>query len=292
MDWNGIVDNAEAKLKPAELRQVMARHGFQLKKGYGQNFLIDTRVLDAIVQAAELDETTGAFEVGPGAGVVTRPLSFAAKRIVAVEKDESLAPVLAETVGDRANVEIIYGDVLETDLAQVWDRFSDCSHIVVVANLPYYVTTPILFYLLESDLPMERIVVMVQQEVAERMMAQPATKAYGALSVAVQARAAVTKIVSVPAGAFLPPPTVASAVVKLQVYHEPPVPIGDPARFRRVVKAAFGMRRKTLLNALSAGFGITKEEVQQWLDAAGIDGRRRGETLSLTEFARLSADFH
>lgn len=266
----------------------MAKHGFQLKKGFGQNFLTDLHVLDAIVDAAQVTAADGVFEVGPGAGVVTRPLSFQAKRVVAVEKDCTLQPVLMETIGLRDNVEVVYDDVLDVDLPELWKQFDECERVVAVANLPYYVTTPILFRLLESPVRLSNIVVMVQREVADRMMATPGTKTYGALSVAVQARAAVSRVAVVPPGAFLPPPTVASAVVRLQLYDVPPVPILDAKLFRNVVKAAFGTRRKTLRNALATGFGLAREEIAQWLQTADIDGDRRGETLHLQEFASLA----
>jgi 16S rRNA (adenine1518-N6/adenine1519-N6)-dimethyltransferase len=281
----------ESVLKPSELRGIMVRHGFQLKKGYGQNFLVDLHVLDAIVDAAAISHADGVFEVGPGAGVVTRPLSFRAKRVVTVEKDRTLESVLTDTVGHRDNVEIVFADVLDVDLTTLWQRFNDCDRVVAVANLPYYVTTPILFHLLESKVRLANIVVMVQKEVADRMMAKPGSKAYGALSVAVQSRAKVTRVATVPPGAFLPPPSVASAVVHLSLYDTPPVAISDSEMFRRVVKAAFGTRRKTLRNALATGFRFSKEEIEAWLNQAGIDGLRRGETLNLHEFAALTEAF-
>jgi 16S rRNA (adenine1518-N6/adenine1519-N6)-dimethyltransferase len=274
--------------QPSQLKALLARHGFSFKKQLGQNFLIDARILTAIEQAAELTEADGAFEIGPGAGVVTQRIARSAKRVVAVEKDASLASVLDDALAAFPNVEVVFADVLKVDLPDLWTRFADCRRVSVVANLPYYVTTPILFHVLESGVRPYNIVVMVQREVADRMCAAPGSKDYGALSVAVQYHAEVDKVVRVPPSSFLPPPGVESMVVRLRCRSKPPVEVLDEATFFRVVRASFAMRRKTLLNTLAGPLGLSKDECARLLDGAGIDGRRRGETLTLDEFAAIA----
>ncbi len=274
--------------KPSQLKALLARHGFSFKKQLGQNFLIDARILDMIEQAAELTDADGAFEIGPGAGVVTQRLARAAKRVVAVEKDASLGAVLNDSLAEFPNVEVVYADVLKVDLPELWTRFADCRRVSVVANLPYYVTTPILFHILESAVRPHNIVVMVQREVADRMSAAPGSKDYGALSVAVQYHAEVDKVVRVPASSFLPPPGVDSMVVRLRCRNKPPVDVVDESTFFRVVRASFAMRRKTLLNTLAGPLGLSKDECLRLLEGCGIDSRRRGETLTLGEFAAIA----
>lgn len=273
---------------PGSLRPILQKHGFVLKKGLGQNFLIDERILDQIVAAAQITPADGVFEVGPGAGTLTQRLAQLAKRVVAVERDESLRPVLQETLADFPQVNVVYEDVLKTDLLALWQHFADCEQVIVVANLPYYVTTPILFRILEAEIPVSRIIVMVQKEVAARLAAQPGSKDYGALTVTVAMRAQVETVTQVHRGAFLPPPGVDSTVVRLNCYQRPPVAVRTVDGFRKVVRAAFATRRKTLLNALSAGLQVGKTTVADSLQAAGIAPVRRGETLSLEEFARLT----
>jgi 16S rRNA (adenine1518-N6/adenine1519-N6)-dimethyltransferase len=279
-------------VRPSELKELLYRHGFSFKKQFGQNFLIDERVLSRIVEAAELTARDGAFEIGPGAGVVTRRLARNAKQVVTVEKDRTLAPVLEDSLKGMENVKVVFEDVLETDLEQLWENFSDCDKVSVVANLPYYITTPILFHLLDSDIRLANIVVMVQKEVADRMMAEPGTKDYGALSVAVQYRAEVDKVVQVSPGCFLPPPNVESTVVRLRIRSEPPVKVDNEKLFSEVVRAAFGMRRKTLLNALSAGLSLAKKDCEQMFETLQILPNRRGETLRLEEFAAVANYLH
>lgn len=282
------LSNPFALADPAVLKGLLRRHGFTWKKRLGQNFLIDARVLARLIDAAELRPDDGVFEVGPGAGVVTRLAATRARRVVAVEKDASLRPVLAEVLAGLPHVEVVFADVLKLRLPDVWGRFHDCAGVKVIANLPYYVTTPILFHLLEAGVRMDSIVVMVQREVAQRLAAAPGSKDYGALSVAVQYRCSVERVLQVRAGAFLPPPEVDSAVVRLRVRGEPPVAVRDEQMFFRVVRAAFATRRKTLANALTGGLEWSKELCAAVLARAGVDGGRRGETLSLQEFAAVA----
>jgi 16S rRNA (adenine1518-N6/adenine1519-N6)-dimethyltransferase len=275
-------------VRPGELKALLARHGFVLKKGLGQNFLIDERVRERIVEATELTAEDGAFEIGPGAGVLTRRLAERAGRVVAVEKDVALRPLLAEVLAGLPNVTLHFADVLKLDLTGLWREFHGCRRVIMAANLPYYVTTPILFHVLESGVPLAAMVLMVQREVADRLMAPPGGKSYGALTVAVQYHAVVERICTVHPGAFLPPPDVESAVVRLVPRPEPAVRVPDERLLFRVVRAAFGTRRKTLLNALAQGLGADKGTVRGWLEAAGVDPDRRGETLSLPEFAAIT----
>ncbi|KPV44637.1 16S rRNA methyltransferase [Alicyclobacillus ferrooxydans] len=273
----------------SSLRELLQTHGFQFKKQLGQNFLVDARVLERIVDAADLIPGDGVFEIGPGAGVVTQVLAQQATQVVAVEKDRALAPVLDTSLAGLNNVKVVYADVLDVNLNEVWNEFSNCARVSVVANLPYYVTTPILFHLLESGVPLHNVVVMVQKEVADRLVSGPGTKDYGALSVAVQYYAEVDKVLRVHPGAFIPPPNVESEVVRLRVRKQPAVIVPDQTLFFRVVRAGFAMRRKTLLNNLSHSFGFTKPDCEHLLLCTGIEPRRRGETLSLDEFARLTS---
>lgn len=274
--------------KPSLLKPFLAKYGFSFKKGLGQNFLIDAQILSAIAQASEVSDADGVLEIGPGAGVVTQRLADLAKRVIAVEKDASLRPVLAEALESCPNVEVTFADVLDLDLCKLWEKFADCNDVSVVANLPYYVTTPILFHVFESHVPVRNIVVMVQKEVADRLQAKPGTKDYGALTVTVQYRAEVETVIHVSPGAFIPAPTVDSTVIRMRCRPVPAVEVVNEAMFFRVVRAAFGMRRKTLLNALSAQLPMDKEACARCLELAGIDPMRRGETLSISEFATLS----
>jgi 16S rRNA (adenine1518-N6/adenine1519-N6)-dimethyltransferase len=280
--------NAVDVVKPSVLKEVLRRHGFSFKKQLGQNFLIDERVLTRIVDAAELGPDDGVFEIGPGAGVLTRWLAERAKRVVAVEKDAALRPVLAETLAGCENVVLRFADALQLDLAPLWTEFSGCRRVVMAANLPYYVTTPLLFHVLESRVPLDTMVLMVQREVADRLTASPGGKDYGALTVAVQYHTTVERVCVVHPGAFLPPPNVDSTVVRLRRRRRPAVDVLDEAAFFRIVRAAFSVRRKTLLNALSSGLGMDKDQCRMWLEASGIDPNRRGETLNLHEFAALA----
>ncbi len=255
-------------------------------KKLGQNFLIDAAVVRGIVEAAELQEGDRVLEIGPGIGTLTQGLAESGAQVTAVELDKKLPAVLAETLKGYENVRIVQGDILKTDIRELMGD----APFKVAANLPYYITTPILMALLEQRLPIRKIVTMVQKEVAERMIAPPGSKTYGALSVAVQYYTAPEIVLDVPPKSFIPAPEVDSVVIACKVRGEPPVTVRDEKLFFRVVKAAFGQRRKTLSNALK-GAGFLKDEVQGALEQAGIEAARRGETLSLEEFAQLADAF-
>ncbi len=278
---------------PRRTKEIIAKYGFTFKKSLGQNFLIDQNVLRNIVQAAELDKSAGALEIGPGIGALTEQLAKAAGRVTAVEIDQRLIPILRDVMSVYDNVDIVHGDVLKLALRElIAEKFTGLERVSVVANLPYYVTTPILMKLLEERLPLAHIVVMIQKEVAERMAASPGGKEYGSLSIAVQYYCEPKLVCTVPHTVFIPQPNVDSAVIKLSVRERPAVEVTDEARFFRIVQAAFAQRRKTLGNNLTAVFGKDRREAMQAeLESLGIDPVRRGETLSLEEFARISNAF-
>lgn len=275
--------------QPGHAAAILRKYGIVPKKSLGQNFLVDANVLRNIVRIAGLDKEKGALEIGPGIGALTQHLAEAAGRVAAVEIDRRLLPVLEETLAPYDNVTVIHGDILKMDLSRLFaEQFAGMKAASVVANLPYYVTTPILMALLEADLPLEHIVVMVQKEVAERITAPPGSKAYGALSIAVQYRCEAEIAAVVPPTVFIPRPDVDSAVIRLSRLDKPRVETEDETFLFDVVRAAFAQRRKTLLNNLQARFGKDrKEELLAALAEAGLDPGRRGETLSLAEFAAL-----
>ncbi len=253
-------------------------------KKLGQNFLISPSTLQAIVHAAGLGPGDTVLEVGPGIGTLTQGLAETGCQVVAIELDKRLIPVLAKTLDGYDNVRIVHGDVLKLDLLQT----VGAPRFQLVANLPYYITTPIILRMLEERLPIDRLVTMVQLEVAERMVAKPGGKDYGALSVAVQYYSEPSIVMEVPPNSFYPAPAVTSAVIRCDIRKKPPVEITDERLFFRIVKAAFGQRRKMLSNALRA---TGASDIPAWLERAGIDGNRRGETLSLQEFAALTNTF-
>jgi 16S rRNA (adenine1518-N6/adenine1519-N6)-dimethyltransferase len=262
---------------------ILKAFGIHMSKKLGQNFLIDERIVANIVGAAGIEPGDTVLEIGPGIGTLTQGLAEAGARVVAVELDRHLIGVLGKTLEGYDNVRIIHGDILKIDISR--EIMTDTYK--VVANLPYYITTPIIMKLLEERLPVSILVTMVQKEVAERMVAKPGGKEYGALSVAVQYYTEPSIVQDVPPASFMPPPAVDSAVIRCVVRSEPPVQITDEKLFFRVVKAAFGQRRKTLSNALKTT-GMGAGTVAAVLTAAGIDGVRRGETLSLQEFAAVT----
>ncbi|GIP07751.1 MULTISPECIES: 16S rRNA (adenine(1518)-N(6)/adenine(1519)-N(6))-dimethyltransferase RsmA [Bacillales] len=276
---------------PRRTKEIISRHGFSFKKSLGQNFLIDQNILYKIVEAAGLDEDKGALEIGPGIGALTEKLAQTAGTVTAVEIDQRLIPILREVLEPYGNVRVHHGDVLKVDLHELFRQdFADVSKVSVVANLPYYVTTPILMKLLEEKLPLENIVVMIQKEVAERMAAAPGSKDYGSLSIAVQYYSEPKLVCIVPHTVFIPQPNVESAVIRLAVREQPPVRVEDERFFFEVVQASFAQRRKTIANNLKSRFfpGEGRERLEQLLQEAGIEPSRRGETLSIEEYARLS----
>ncbi|MDF2720947.1 MAG: rsmA [Paenibacillus sp.] len=276
---------------PKRTKEIIQKYGFTLKKSLGQNFLTDGNILARIADAAMLDTTKGALEIGPGIGALTQQLAKRAGKVTAVEIDSRLLPILQETLADYPNASVVHGDVLKLDLRKLWDeQFAGCSRVSVVANLPYYVTTPILMKLLEEKLPLEHIVVMIQREVAERMSAKPGGKEYGSLSIAVQYYSEPEITAIVPPTVFIPQPNVDSAVIRLKLREKPPVELESEALFFEVVQACFAQRRKTLSNNLIAGiFGkAAKADMEAILAEISIDPTRRGETLSIQEYANLA----
>ncbi|MBP2636750.1 MAG: rsmA [Firmicutes bacterium] len=262
---------------------IVRTFGIHMSKKLGQNFLIDANVVDGIVAAAAITEGDPVLEIGPGIGTLTQGLAEAGAEVTAVELDRRLLDVLGKTLEGYNNVRIIHGDILKIDISREINK----EKYKVVANLPYYITTPIIMKFLEEKLPVELLVTMVQKEVAERMVAKPGGKDYGALSVAVQYYTQPEIMFIVPPQAFLPPPAVESAVIRCTVRSKPPVEVASEKMFFRVVKAAFAQRRKTLANGLKAA-GLNKDDLEQVLTQAGIDGTRRGEQLSLDEFAAIA----
>ena len=274
------------------IKYIKDKYGFYMSKGLGQNFLTDQGVLKEIAFASELDSETGVIEIGPGIGVLTNELAKHAKKVVAIELDTRLKDILSETLAEHNNIEVIFSDVLKTDLSKlISEKFSDCSKVTLAANLPYYITTPILTFLLENkELNIENIVVMVQKEVADRLCAAPGKKNCSALSALVHYHSIPEMITFVPAKVFAPPPKVDSAVVKLKLLKNPAVDVCNEKMFFRLVKAAFGQRRKTLLNALQGfgGFNISKDDFKIIFSQIGFSENIRGEQLTLEDFAKLT----
>lgn len=279
----------ERLTSPRRIKDIMARYGFRFSKSLGQNFIIDENVIERIVSGAEVGSEDMVLEIGPGIGVMTEALCESAKKVVSVEIDSALIPVLKETVGHHENLKVIHNDILKVDLMSlVKTEFGDVRP-KLVANLPYYVTTPIIMKFLEERVPVSDLVIMIQKEVADRIMASPKCKAYGALSVAVQYFTEPSIVTRVSKGSFMPMPNVDSTVLRLHVRTEPPVVLKDEPTFFLTVKDAFGKRRKTLLNALTgAALGLSKEQAGKALEMAGIDPITRGEALSIDEFATLA----
>ena len=271
---------------PRVIKNIQAQFGFSFKKGLGQNFLTSQEVLDKIAEAADVSD--GVLEIGPGFGVLTKTLAEAAPKVVAVEIDERLNEILEYTLSGYDNIKIINSDVLKLDLKKLIAEEFSGKKISIAANLPYYITTPIITRLIEERLNVKNIVVMVQKEVAERMQAKPGTKDYGAITLLCRYYAEPSLVTNVSAGLFVPPPKVDSAVLKLEILDEPRVKVLDEKTFFKTVKAAFSQRRKTLLNCLASAFPIPKQELTALTESAGISPSRRGETLDIQEFAVLS----
>lgn len=270
------------------IRQLLDRHGFQFSKALGQNFLINPSVCPRMAEQSGADKSTGVLEIGPGIGVLTTELAKVAAKVVSVEVDSRLLPVLEETVGDLPNVSVVHGDILKLNLPMLLEQHFSGMDVVVCANLPYYITSPILMALLESRLPFRSVTVMVQKEAADRICAAPGTRASGAISAAVHYYAAPQILFQVSRGSFLPAPKVDSCVIRLDLHAAPPVPVTDERRFFALVKAAFGQRRKTVSNSISAGLGIPKAAVSSALEAMGLSPSVRAEQLTLDQLAALS----
>lgn len=273
-------------------RAILERHGFTFKKSFGQNFLTDTNILQKIVDTAEIDKTVNVIEIGPGIGALTEFLAENAAEVMAFEIDDRLVPILADTLRDFDNIKVVNEDILKSDLQTRIKEFANPDlPIKVVANLPYYITTPILMHLIESKIPFAEFVVMMQKEVADRISAQPSTKAYGSLSIAVQYYMTAKVAFIVPRTVFVPAPNVDSAILKMTRREQPLVQVQDEDFFFRVGKAAFVHRRKTLWNNLTSHFGKSEEvkvKLEQALEAADIKPSIRGEALTITDFARLA----
>jgi 16S rRNA (adenine1518-N6/adenine1519-N6)-dimethyltransferase len=273
----------------AKTKEIINRYDFAFKKNFGQNFLIDERVLNKIIAAADITEEDTVLEVGPGIGTLTQALAKSAKKVIAVEIDKTLVPILGEVLADYNNIEIINNDILKVDVAELAEQ-NGGKALKLVANLPYYITTPIIMGILEQKLPVESITVMIQKEVALRMQAAPSTKDYGALSLAVQYYCEPYLVANVPQNCFMPRPNVDSAVIRLTPHKNPPVVAKNEQLMFKLIKVAFSQRRKTLLNCIfnSNEWGLDKEQIASLLVQCGFDERVRGETLTLEDFARLS----
>ncbi len=273
--------------------ETIQKYQFAFQKRFGQNFLIDSHVMDKIVNAAGITKEDCVLEIGPGIGTMTQYLAEHAGRVVAVEIDTNLLPMLAETLKDYSNVTVINEDILKVDMNSLVEEYNNGRPIKVVANLPYYITTPIIMGLFESNVPIENITVMVQKEVADRMQVGPGSKDYGALSLAVQYYASPYIVANVPPNCFIPRPNVGSAVIRLTRYQEPPVQVKDAKLMFRLIRASFNQRRKTLQNGLnnSPELSFSKEEIAAVIESLGLPAAVRGEALTLEQFAALANAF-
>ncbi len=278
---------------PATINEIKTKHGFKLSKSLGQNFLTDKNIIDKIIEKSDVGKNDLVIEIGPGIGVLTAAAAEEAGKVIAIEIDRNLIPILSETLSAYGNIEIINSDVLKTDFRAILEQNSEIngqkrSGVKILGNLPYYITTPIIMKILEDRVPADSITIMLQKEVADRIKASPGTKTYGALSVAVQYYCTVSHVANAPKEIFVPQPKVDSTVIRLDIRKEKPVVLNSEEAFFAVVKAGFGQRRKTLLNSLTGVYGMTKEEIAAIMTTAGIDPVRRAETLSLEEFAALA----
>ena len=276
---------------PTGTIEVLHKYNFNFQKKFGQNFLIEPGVLETIVEAAEIGEEDCVLEIGPGIGTMTQYLAEQAGEVIAVEIDKALIPILKDTLSTYTNVTVINADILKLDVEELVREKNGGKPVKVVANLPYYITTPIIMQLFESHVPLESITIMVQTEVAERMQVGPGTKDYGALSLAVQYYSRPEIVTHVPPSCFMPRPNVGSTVIRLNRYEKPPVETADEEFMFRLIRASFNQRRKTLVNGLSnaSGLNLTKEEVTDALEKMGLPATIRGETFTLEQFARLGS---
>ena len=273
---------------PKNTIAVLQKYNFVFQKKFGQNFLIDPRVLEKIVDAARITPQDCVLEIGPGIGTMTQYLAESAREVVAVEIDRALIPILQDTLSAYDNVTVLNQDIMKVDVGRIVEERNQGRPIKEVANLPYYITTPIIMGLLENHVPLQSITVMVQKEVAERMQVGPGTKEYGALSLAVQYYAMPEVVAHVPANCFMPRPNVDSTVIRLTRYQEPPVKAADEKYLFALIRASFNQRRKTLANGLLGGMGLPREQVVAALEEMGLPASVRGEALTLEQFARLS----
>ena len=275
---------------PKNTIEVLQKYGFNFQKKFGQNFLIDTRILEGIIDAARITKDDFVLEIGPGIGTMTQYLCESAREVVAVEIDKNLIPILEDTLSAYDNVEVINEDILKVDIKALAEEKNHGKPIKVVANLPYYITTPIIMGLFESHVPIDSITIMVQKEVADRMQDGPGSKEYGALSLAVQYYANPKIVLNVPPSCFMPQPKVGSAVIRLERHTNPPVEVENEQLMFRLIRASFNQRRKTLANGLNnfQGLHIDKETIQKCIEELGVPATIRGEALSLEQFAKLS----
>ncbi len=274
---------------PSNTIEILKKYNFNFQKRFGQNFLIDTHILEKIVDEAGIDEDDCVLEIGPGIGTMTQYLCERAGRVIAVEIDKALIPILNDTLSSYNNVTIINEDILKVDITKLCNEYNNGRPIKVVANLPYYITTPIIMGLFESGCPLESITIMVQKEVADRMKCGPGSKDYGALSLAVQFYSSPEIVAYVSPESFIPKPGVGSAVIRLTRHTEPPVEVDDEKYMFALIRAAFNMRRKTMVNSLMSGsLGLTREEILSAIDKLNLSPQVRGEALTLEEFAALS----
>lgn len=276
--------------EPSTIKLIKNKYGFRFSKSLGQNFLIDKEVIDAIIDGAAISEEDLVIEIGPGIGVLTQAAAEKAGKVVCIEIDRNLIEIMKFTLDGLTNIKVINDNILKTDLsAIIEEEKGDLEHVKVLGNLPYYITTPIIMKLLEENIPCESITVMMQKEVADRIISGPGSKSYGAVSVAVQYYAEVSRVVDADKSSFMPAPKVDSTVLRMDVRKEPAVSVSDTEHYFKVVRAAFSQKRKTLLNSLGA-MGAPKEVIEKVLKDTGIDSKRRAETLSLEEFAEVSEE--
>lgn len=269
------------------IKDVMSRHGFSFSKALGQNFIVDPTVCPRIAEMGGCDENTGVIEIGAGVGVLTAELAKRAKKVVCVELDKRLLPVLDETLSDFDNVEIINDDILKIDLHRLIEEKFNAMRVIVCANLPYYITSPVIMLLLESKLPIDSVTVMVQKEAGDRLCAEVGSRDAGAVTAAVNYYAEAQKLFNVSRGCFMPSPKVDSMVIKLTLRKEPLMQLSDEKKFFALIKAAFGQRRKTAVNSISSGMGISKDKVSAALEKAGFASDVRAEKFSMEDFEKL-----
>ncbi len=272
---------------PTAINEIKEKYGFNFSKSLGQNFLIDKNIVDKIVEGSNIEENDLVIEIGPGIGVITDRIAEDAKEVIAIEIDKNLPTILNDTLKHHNNIQIINNDILKVDLNQV---IKDLGYETakIIGNLPYYITTPIIMYILENKVNVDSITIMMQKEVADRIKAKPGSKTYGSISVAVQYYCDVETVVNVPKGSFIPRPKIDSTVLKLTLRKEPEISLLDEKTFFECIKAGFGQRRKTLLNSLSTLSDLTKEDIKEILEEAEIDFKRRAETLSIEDFGKLT----